>query len=112
MQQNTYDFLVIGAGIIGLNIAIKLKERFPDCRVCMIEKEKEPRLHGSGRNSGVLHAGFYYTSDSLKVRFCKEGNKQLTEYCLERGLPINRCGKMVVVKDGSELLVLNKRLHR
>jgi len=106
------DFLIIGAGIIGLNLALQLKNRFSDSRVSVLEKEAEPGLHASGRNSGVLHAGFYYTSDSMKARFCREGNQHLTDYCLERGLPINRCGKLVVASDASELSGLNELLRR
>ena len=67
MSAKTADFLVIGAGVIGLNIALLLKARFSDSCVCILEKEGEPGLHGSGRNSGVLHAGFYYSADSMKA---------------------------------------------
>ena len=90
-MHRAIDFIIIGAGVIGLNIALSLKKRFPESKITIIEKESQPGLHASGRNSGVLHAGFYYTSDSMKARFCKEGNKCLTEYCIERSLPINRC---------------------
>lgn len=112
VNPRTFDFLVIGAGIIGLNVALLLKSRFSDSRICLVEKEKELGLHGSGRNSGVLHAGFYYSADSMKARFCKEGNKQLTGYCLEKGLPINRCGKLVVAADEAELAGLDELLRR
>jgi L-2-hydroxyglutarate oxidase LhgO len=57
------DFLVIGAGVIGLRVAIEAKRRFPDASVTVIEKEARPGRHASGRNSGVLHAGFYYSAD-------------------------------------------------
>ena len=66
-----YDYIIIGAGIIGLNIAKNLAERFPMASIVVLEKEKEVALHGSGRNSGVLHAGFYYTANSLKSKFTK-----------------------------------------
>jgi len=69
-------------------------------------------LHGSGRISGVIHAGFYYTADSMKARFCRDCNRQLTEYFLDRGLPIKQCGKLVVVADGSELAGLDKLIRR
>ena len=61
------DFVVVGAGVIGLNISLVLKKRFPDSSVCLIEKEATLVLHGSGRNSGVIHAGVYYTADSMKA---------------------------------------------
>jgi len=110
--MRTIDFLVVGAGVIGLNLALQLKKRFSDSRISVLEKEAEPGLHASGRNSGVLHAGFYYTSDSMKARFCREGNRYLTDYCLERKLPINRCGKLVVASDESELAGLTELLRR
>ena len=64
----------------------------------MLEKEQEVSEHTSGRNSGVLHAGFYYASDSLKATFCRKGNEMWTDYCDERALPIRKCGKLVVPK--------------
>ncbi|MGW8268190.1 MAG: L-2-hydroxyglutarate oxidase [Longimicrobiales bacterium] len=102
MQTNP-DFLVVGAGIVGLAVALEVKLRFPDSSVVILEKEGEVALHSSGRNSGVLHAGFYYTADSLKARFSREGTRRWTEYCLDRGLAINRCGKLVVAKGRHEL---------
>ena len=97
------DFLVIGGGVIGLTIALELKRREPGARIRLLEKEAKPGEHASGRNSGVLHAGFYYTADSLKARFTREGNRALTQYCVEKGLKINRCGKLVVAKDAGDL---------
>lgn len=69
-------------------------------------------MHASGRNSGVLHAGFYYTADSLKARFCRDGNRLLTEYCLEMDLPINRCGKVVVTRNENEISGLEELFRR
>ncbi len=111
-KNRTADFLIIGAGVIGLNIALSLKKQFVDAKIIIIEKESMPGRHASGRNSGVLHAGFYYTADSMKARFCKEGNQRLTDYCIHRSLPINRSGKLVVAKNASELESLNILLKR
>lgn len=108
----TTDFLVIGAGIIGTSIARELRARYPDAGVLVIDKEALPGAHASGRNSGVLHAGFYYTADSLKARFTREGNAALTTYCLERGLAINRCGKLVVARNEAEDRMLDELLRR
>ena len=69
------DFLIIGGGIIGLTVAQRLSERYPSRSVTIIEKEDDVARHASGRNSGVLHAGFYYTADSLKARFCRDGSR-------------------------------------
>jgi L-2-hydroxyglutarate oxidase LhgO len=102
MESNP-DFLVVGAGIVGLAVAREIKIRWPEASVTVLEKEEEVALHSSGRNSGVLHAGFYYTADSLKARFSREGTRRWTEFCLDRGLAINRCGKLVVAKGPHEL---------
>ena len=99
----TTDILIVGGGIIGFSIARELNNRRPDLKIILIEKEATAAYHASGRNSGVLHAGFYYTPDSLKSRFTVEGNKLLTDYCLKNNLSINRCGKVVVAKDEKEL---------
>lgn len=106
------DFLVIGGGVIGLSVARELKRRYTDSRVTLLEKEATTGEHASGRNSGVLHAGFYYTPDSLKARFTRVGNAALTAYCEERRLPINKCGKLVVARDASELPALDELLRR
>lgn len=99
----TYDYLIIGGGIIGLAIARDLNMRFPSSKIAVLEKEADVAYHSSGRNSGVLHAGFYYTADSLKAKFTRDGNKQLREYCYANNLRINECKKVVVAKDESEL---------
>jgi L-2-hydroxyglutarate oxidase LhgO len=106
------DFLVIGGGIIGINTARELKKMFSDSKVILIEKEKDCGLHASGRNSGVLHAGFYYSPDSLKAKFTRFGNKLLTEYCETNKIAINKCGKLVVAKDSSDLMYLDELLKR
>ncbi|MBF0188060.1 MAG: L-2-hydroxyglutarate oxidase [Magnetococcales bacterium] len=103
----TADYLIIGGGVVGLTTALALKRRHSDASVVVIEKESACGRHASGRNSGVLHAGFYYTANSLKARFTRDGNRRMTAYCLERGLGINRCGKLVVAADKSELATLD-----
>ncbi len=97
------DFLIIGAGIIGLSIGKFISEKFPGSSIIIIEKEPFVAKHSSGRNSGVLHAGFYYTSDSLKAKFTLEGNRELTNFCERKGIKINKCGKVVVAKNEEEL---------
>jgi L-2-hydroxyglutarate oxidase LhgO len=108
----TSDFLVIGGGVIGLNIARRLRRGFPGSSVRLIEKEVDCGLHASGRNSGVLHAGFYYSPDSLKAKFTWQGNRLLTAYCEEKGIPLNKCGKLVVARDQSEHVGLDELLRR
>lgn len=78
----------------------------------LLEKEAAWGTHASGRNSGVLHAGFYYTAESLKARFTREGNQQLTAYCRERALRIRECGKLVVAREERDLAGLDELLRR
>lgn len=106
------DFLIIGGGIIGINVARELKRIYGDSKVMLIEKEDECAMHASSRNSGVLHAGFYYTPDSLKAKFTVQGNRMLTEYVKSKKLAINNCGKLVVAKDESEHKYLDELLKR
>lgn len=106
------DYLIIGAGIIGLAIARELKHRFPAARVLIIEKEDHIAEHGSGRNSGVLHAGFYYSADSLKARFCREGNALMKEYVTARNLRLRPTKKVVVAKNETEWETLHELKRR
>src|SRR6188474_2640441 len=68
--------------------------------------------HSSGRNSGVLHGGFYYSPDSLKAKFTRLGNERLTAYCADKGIALNKCGKLVVAKGPEDLLSLDELLRR
>ena len=90
------DFLIIGAGIVGLALARELKHRYPDQQVTILEKEPAPGRHASGRNSGVLHSGIYYPPGTLKARVCAQGATELAAYCQERLLPFTRPGKLLV----------------
>ncbi len=110
--MKTVDYLVIGGGIIGVNMALHLKRRNPAASICVVDKEPELGLHGSGRNSGVLHSGFYYTANSLKARFTRDGNIAMKNYIRERKIPLNECGKLVVAKNESELPTLDELLAR
>jgi L-2-hydroxyglutarate oxidase len=110
--MTTADFLVVGGGIVGVCIAREAKRRWPDARVILLEKETECGRHASGRNSGVMHAGFYYSADSLKAKFTRDGNRLLHEYCDRKKIPVNRCGKLVVARDRTELPQLDELLRR
>ncbi len=82
-----HDYLIIGAGIIGLSMAREIRRNEPDATILVIDKEDDVARHASGRNSGILHAGFYYSADSLKARFTRDGNRILTDYCRARKIP-------------------------
>jgi (S)-2-hydroxyglutarate dehydrogenase len=102
-------FAIIGCGIIGLSLGIELKKSHPNCSVTIFEKEVSVGQHASGRNSGVLHAGFYYSPDSLKAKFCKDGNQELKLLHKRHGLQLKNCGKVVVatsLEDSEDLTIL------
>ena len=104
--------MLIGGGVVGLSIALELRRRNPKASILILEKEKELAQHGSGRNSGVLHAGFYYTADSLKARFTRDGAARWKAFVKERGLKINECGKLVVAKHQGEIEGLRELKRR
>jgi L-2-hydroxyglutarate oxidase len=106
------DFLIIGAGVIGLAVANELLERNRNLKVTVIDKEQQVALHASGRNSGVLHAGFYYSPDSLKAKLTRDGNRLLKEFCTQNSIPFKTTGKVVVAKNGEELAALQTLLSR
>lgn len=107
-----YDVVVIGGGIIGLSMAHEVLTRRPGLKLLVLEKESQVGLHASGRNSGVLHAGFYYAPDSLKARLTRRGNALLRGFIEEEGLPLRACGKVVVAADESELPALDVLAER
>ena len=81
--------------------AVRLAE--PSLRVDVVEKEPAAARHQTGRNSGVVHSGLYYKPGSLKATTCREGRRRLIEFCGERGVPLDLCGKVVVAVDGPEV---------
>lgn len=96
------DFCVIGAGIVGLATARELLSRYPAATLILVEKEPAIAQHQSGRNSGVIHAGVYYPTGSLKARLCREGNLATKNYCREQGIPFRECGKLIVATNDAE----------
>lgn len=112
MPENSCEYLIIGGGIMGLATARSLRLRFPKASISLIEKEPQVAFHASGRNSGVLHAGFYYSADSLKAKFCREGNKAWRAYAQSHGLRMNDCHKVVVAQGEDELPTLHELFKR
>lgn len=97
------DYLIIGSGVVGVSIGSELLRRNPKRRVVILEKEASAGLHASSRNSGVIHAGFYYSPDSLKARLTRDGNSQLREFAKSRGLRIQNSGKVVVAQNAKDV---------
>ena len=107
MSKN-YDLVTVGGGIVALAIADAWLTRNPKSSVLVLEKESEIAFHSSGRNSGVLHAGFYYAPDTIKAKLTRVGNEKLREFCYERKVPIVEAGKVVVTKNEAEIPALEK----
>ncbi len=97
------DLAVVGGGIVGLAVARELTRRHPSASLCVLEREQQIGFHQTGHNSGVIHAGVYYVPGSLKARLCVEGAREMYEYCEQRGIPSERCGKVIVATERSEL---------
>src|SRR5215211_3304652 len=95
------DLAVVGAGIVGLAVARELSRRGHG--VTVLEREEEVGRQQTGRNSGVVHAGIYYRPGSLKARLCVEGARELYELCEQRGVPFERCGKVIVARGPNEM---------
>lgn len=94
---------VVGAGIVGLAVAREIARRRPGDRVVVLEKEDRVGAHQTGHNSGVVHAGIYYQPGSLKAVLCARGRAMLRDYCIERDLPYEECGKLVIAVDDEEM---------
>ena len=98
----TYDYLIIGGGIVGLSTAWQLQQHLPHKNIIVIEKETELAQHQTGHNSGVIHAGIYYPPNSLKAKFCREGFAATLQFCHEHQIPFNQCGKLLVATNEVE----------
>ena len=105
--NNTYDYAVIGAGIVGLSTALHLQKQ--NLSVVVLEKEKEPGLHQSGRNSGVIHSGIYYKPNSSKSELSIKGRNLLVEYLQKKNINFRQEGKIVVDNDLDKLESLLER---
>jgi L-2-hydroxyglutarate oxidase len=97
------DIAIVGGGIVGLAVARELTRRQPQLSLCVLEREHDLATHQTGRSSGVIHAGIYYAPASLKAQLCVEGARELYAYCAEHDLPHERCGKVIVALEPSEL---------
>jgi L-2-hydroxyglutarate oxidase LhgO len=106
------DLVVIGAGIVGLAVAREILLRRPGADVVVVDKEPELAVHQSGHNSGVIHSGIYYTPGSLKARLCVSGAREMADYAWGRGIPVERCGKLIVAVDEGELPRLHELYRR
>jgi L-2-hydroxyglutarate oxidase len=107
-----FDFAVVGGGIVGLSTARALLERHPCAGVAVVEKETSWARHQTGHNSGVIHSGVYYKPGSLKAQYAKQGGAELVEFCRERGVAHEVCGKVIVATEREELPLLERLYAR
>ena len=107
-----YDKIIIGGGIVGLATALAVKERDPDCKLAILEKESDWTLHQSSRNSGVIHAGVYYKPGSKKARFALAGNASMMAFCERHNIPHEQCGKLIVATAPEQIEGLNSLYDR
>jgi (S)-2-hydroxyglutarate dehydrogenase len=105
-------FVIIGAGLVGLATAWRIRQSYPDANITVVEKESGPAQHQSGHNSGVIHSGIYYPPGSLKAQNCLQGYQDLLAFCHEYNIPHEICGKLIVATDAQEAKQLKKLLER
>ena len=110
MATEKTDVIVIGGGLVGLSIAMHLQAMRPHLAIMLIEKDDRLAAQQSGHNSGVIHAGIYYEPGSLKAQFCVEGHRALVEFCIQHGIPVLKCGKVIVATTDEQIHRL-EQLH-
>lgn len=110
--MRTFDYTIIGGGIIGLAAARQATLQFPGAKILVLEKEDSPAQHQTGRNSGVIHSGIYYKPGSFKARFARAGAESMVRFCEEHGIPHEVCGKLIVATRTEQLPQLDALLQR
>jgi L-2-hydroxyglutarate oxidase len=108
----SYDYAVVGGGIVGLSVARTLGHRQPKAQVLVLEKEASWARHQTGHNSGVIHSGIYYQPGSLKARLSRAGNQSMVAFCRDHGLRHEVCGKVIVATEEHELPLLDRLFQR
>uniref|UniRef100_A0A8D8LJZ3 L-2-hydroxyglutarate dehydrogenase, mitochondrial n=1 Tax=Cacopsylla melanoneura TaxID=428564 RepID=A0A8D8LJZ3_9HEMI len=107
-----YDVVVVGGGIVGVATAREIKLNYPSMKICVVEKEKKLGFHQTGHNSGVVHAGIYYTPGTLKAKLCVEGMNLAYAYFDKQNIPYKKCGKLIVALNDKQLEPLHELYER
>jgi len=108
MENNRFDIIIIGGGIVGLASAYKINLKYPNKKILVLEKENKVAFHQTGHNSGVIHSGLYYKPGSYKAKTCVDGRRELVAFAKEHHIPHDICGKIVVATEKSELEQMNR----
>ena len=108
MVKNTFDFVIVGGGIVGTATAFKLSLKYPKRKIALLEKETDLAAHQTGRNSGVIHSGIYYRPGSLKAENCRNGREQLVAFSKAQGIKHEICGKLIVATCENEVILLER----
>ena len=111
MLSQAYDYVIVGAGIVGLTVANEVLKRRPGVRLVVLEKESAPGMHASGRNSGVMHCGIYYGSDTVKAKVCAAGARRMIEFAQAEGIAVNQCGKVILATSEDQLPTVEKLMR-
>lgn len=112
MTESQYDIAIVGAGIVGLAVTRELALQHPGLRLVVIDREATVGAHQTSHNSGVIHSGIYYQPDSLKARLCVEGSRLMYEYAEAHEIPFERCGKLIVAVDETQIPALDELERR
>ncbi|RWS31332.1 hypothetical protein B4U80_02847 [Leptotrombidium deliense] len=110
--SSEYDVIVIGGGIVGCATARELSIRYPKLKFALVDKEAKLAQHQSGHNSGVIHAGIYYTPGSMRAKLCVEGMNLTYKYCDQKKIPYKKCGKLIVAVEEREIPILDNLFDR
>ncbi|MEZ8786164.1 L-2-hydroxyglutarate oxidase [Vibrio splendidus] len=111
-MNSTYDYIIVGGGIVGVSTAWQLQQAYPDKSILLVEKERGFAQHQTGHNSGVIHAGVYYAPGSLKADFCKRGVERTIAFCSQHDIPVENCGKLLVATNEQEVERMNALYQR
>lgn len=111
-EDSHFDLIIVGGGILGAATFFEYQKKFPDQRILILEKESTVASHQTGRNSGVMHSGVYYTPGSLKAENCRNGLQLLYDFCREYDIPHDNCGKLIVATKEDEIPRLQQLKER